>query len=386
MKRWIVFVGAIIVLVLVLGGIKGYQVKQMMDGFKAQGVPKSTVSTVKAAMSDWSPALDAVASLRAERGADLSVEAGGIVDAIQFRSGDNVKAGQLLLQLRAHDDIAKLDSLKASLQLAESVYKRDTQQFEAQAISQAVLDNDQATLRSARAQVAEQQALVDKKTLRAPFAGQLGIRAVDLGQYLQPGSKVVTLQALDTLFADFALPQQALAQLKVGQRVEAHVDAFPDTVFKGTIAAIDPRVDTETRNVQLRATLANAEHKLLPGMFARLSISVGAPTPYLTLPQAAIIANPYGETVYVIGKAGDTPAKPDEAQAGAALPSDTLVARQVFVTTGARRGDQVTVLSGIKEGDEVVTSGQIKLRNGAPVVIDNSVQPASDPAPKPQEH
>ena len=385
MKRWLVLGAVVVGLILVIGGVKGYSTYKMIKGFAAQGTPKFTVSSMKVQYEDWLPQLSAVGSLRAERGADLSAEVDGTVDSIQFRSGDNVKAGQELVRLRAADETAHLESLKATAALAEINFKRDTAQFDAEAISQAVLDTDAATLRSARAQVAEQQALVAKKLVRAPFAGQMGIRAVDVGQYLAAGTKIVTLQQLDPIFVDFALPQQSLSQIRVGQKTSVTSDAFPDTTFDGEVSALDPQVDTDTRNVRIRATLKNPERKLLPGMFANVRVEVGAPVRYLTLPQTAIAYNPYGATVYLVGPPdastqGDKPASGAAAAAPAAL-----VAKQVFVTTGATRGDQVAILKGIKEGDEVVTSGQIKLRNGAPIIINNSVQPANEADPKPQD-
>ncbi len=397
MKRWLVLIAVIVGLLVLIGGVKGYGAYKMFQGFGAQGPPRFTVSTTKAQYQDWQPQLGAVGSLRAERGADLSAEVGGIVDQIQFSSGDNVRAGQLLLQLRAADDLAHLESLRATAELAETNYKRDKAQFEAQAISQAVLDSDAATLRSARAQVAEQQALVAKKFVRAPFAGQIGIRAVDLGQYLAPGTKIATLQQLDPIFVDFSLPQQSLTQVHVGQKVQVLADVLPDKSFAGEIAALDPQVDTDTRNLKVRARLKNPEHKLLPGMYANVSVEVGGPVHYLTLPQTAVAYNPYGATVYVVvpqskeagGKAAQpeahAPAAARDSGASGSVHSD-LVAKQTFVTTGATRGDQVAILNGINEGDEVVTSGQIKLRNGALVTINNSAQPSEDANPQPQEH
>jgi membrane fusion protein (multidrug efflux system) len=385
MKRWVTLAVVVVGLLVVIGGVKACSTYKMIQGFKAQGAPKFTVSTTKAQYQDWLPQLTAVGTLRAERGADLSAEVDGTVDSIEFRSGDYAKAGQLLVRLRSADELAHLESLKANAALAEITERRDRAQFEAEAISQAALDTDAATLRSARAQVAEQQALVNKKFVHAPFAGQLGIRAVDVGQYLAAGTKIVTLQQLDPIFVDFSLPQQAIAELRVGQKTVLTTDALPDKSFEGQILALDPRVDTDTRNVRVRAALKNPEHKLLPGMFANVRIEVGAPVRYLTLPQTAVAYNPYGATVYVVGPAG-TPAAGDGGKAGAAPapPPDALVAHQVFVTTGATRGDQVAILTGIKEGDEIVSSGQIKLRNGALVIINNSVQPANDADPKVQ--
>ncbi len=386
MKRWFVLIAVVAGLIVLIGGVKGYGVFKMMQAFANQPPQKFTVSTTKAQYQDWLPQLSAVGSLRAERGADLSAEVAGIVDSIEFRSGESVHAGQPLLRLRAADDLAHLESLRATAALAQTTYNRDKEQFAVQAISQATLDSDAATLRSARAQVAEQEALVAKKFVRAPFAGQIGIRAVDLGQYLAAGTKIATLQQLDPIFVDFSLPQQALTQVRVGQKVRAVADAFADHPFDGEISALDPAIDTDTRNVHMRAVLKNPEHRLLPGMYVTVDVEVGAPLRYLTLPQTAVAYNPYGATVYlVVPKSQDANSRAAKA-ADNATSSQDLMAKQVFVTTGSTRGDQVAILKGINEGDQVVTSGQIKLRNGALVTINNSVQPSDDPNPKPQEH
>jgi membrane fusion protein (multidrug efflux system) len=392
-KAWFIVIALVLGLVLVLGGIKAYNIYTMIQGYKAMGVPKQTVSSIKAGTLEWRPQISAVGSLRAERGADLSAEVAGIVDAIQFNSGDDVVAGQLLLQLRAADDLAHLESLKANATLAETTYNRDKAQFLAEAVSQATVDSDAANLRSAKAQVSEQQALVDKKSVRAPFAGHLGIRAVDLGQFLSAGTKIVTLQQLDPIFVDFYVPQQTLAQIAIGQAISAVSDTYPDLGFSGEIAAIEPQVDADTRNVQVRARLKNPEHKLLPGMFAKVTIDTGDPQRYLTLPQNAITFNPYGEAVFIVTTAGklkqDRSAGQDgKAAAAAAEPAgdpQQLVVKQVFVTVGPTRGDQIAILKGIDEGQEVVTSGQLKLKTGTPIVINNTVQPANDPDPKPME-
>jgi membrane fusion protein (multidrug efflux system) len=402
-KAWLYMILGVVALVLVVGGVWGYNLFAMIQGYKAMGVPKQTVSTMKAAYDEWHGELAAVGDVRAERGADLSLEVAGVVESIDFKSGDDVKAGQALLSLRSADDAAHLASLRANANLAEIVYKRDKSQLQAGAVSQATLDSDEATMRSAQAQVAEQQALVDKKRLRAPFAGHLGIRAVDLGQYLAPGTKVVTLQQLDPILVDFSVPQQALSQIAVGQPVKARSDTWPDLVFEGEIAAIDPHVDTDTRNVAVRASLKNPDRKLLPGMFAKVSISVGQPQRYLTLPQNAITFNPYGETVFIVTTAGKLKAEQDAkaknevqtehdtavAKAAAAaepqMDPNQLVAKQTFVTVGATRGDQISILKGISDGDEIVTSGQLKLKTGSAIIINNTVQPANDPDPKPSE-
>src|SRR5579885_3298965 len=297
MKRWVLLLCVVIGIVLLIGVPYAINVYKMIQGFKHMPVQKETVSATKIGYQEWRPQLQAIGSLRAVRGADLSAEVAGIVDEIHFRSGDDVKAGDLLLTLRAADDLARLQALKATAALAETTYRRDQAQYEAQAISRQQLDSDEANLKAAQAQVVEQAALVAKKFVRAPFSGHLGLRAVDPGQYLAPGTKIVTLQQLDPIFVDFSLPQQSLGELAVGQSVDAVTDTFPGQHFAGRVDAIEPKVDTDTRNVQLRAELQNPQHRLLPGMYARVSIEVGQPQRYLTLPQTAVTYNPYGETV-----------------------------------------------------------------------------------------
>lgn len=355
---------------LILGGVFGYKmfVGMMIKKYiAAGGIPVQTVSTTTAVSEQWQPKLEAVGSVRAINGADLSAEVSGIVESLNFESGTDVEKGALLIQLRADDDIARLHALEASENLAALNYERDLKQLKVQAISQAAVDTDAANLANAKAQTAAQQALVDKKIIRAPFSGHLGIRQVDVGQYLQPGAAIVTLQQLDPIFIDFTLPEQSLAQIAADQKVTAKIEALKGLAFDGTISAINSKVDEGTRSLQVRASFKNPDHKLLPGMFANVSVDVGNPEKAVTLPQAAITYNPYGNTIYIVDRSD--PKK--------------LSVRQSFVKTGAVRGDQVAVLSGLKEGDEVVTSGQIKLRNGSPIKVNNDIQPTSDANPKP---
>jgi membrane fusion protein (multidrug efflux system) len=369
-KRMIIMLALVAV---VLGGIFGFQmfkaamIKKFMS---AMASPPQTISASKATTSDWQSNIEAVGSLRAVKGADLSLEVSGVVDAISFNSGDDVAAGAELLKLRSDDDAAKLVSLQATAELSQITYDRDQKQFKIQAVSQATLDTDAANLKNAKAQVAQQQAIVDKKALRAPFAGHLGIRAVDLGQYLAAGTAIVTLQALDPIFVDFFVPQQSVDRVKLGQTVTLRVDAYKDQTFAGEIAAINPKVDANSRNVQVRATLKNADHRLIPGMYATVDIATGAPQSYVTLPQTAITYNPYGDTIYIV-----------DSKAAGADGKQQMVARQTFVTTGPTRGDQVAILKGVRDGDMVVTSGQIKLHNGSTVLIDNSITPTADASP-----
>jgi membrane fusion protein, multidrug efflux system len=365
----------VIIVAVVLGGIfawqefKGKMIKKYMSG--AATAPQ-TVSTVVAAPTNWQARTQAIGSLRAVRGADLAAQASGVVDQIRFESGSDVPAGAVLLKLKPNDDPAKLEQLKAAAVLAEQTYKRDQEQFAAQAISQATLDADVSTLKSARAQVTAQEALIDEKTVKAPFAGKLGIRQIDEGQYLTAGTTVVTLQALDPILIDFYVPQQALAHLKVGQAVAAIVDTYPGANFAGAIASINSKVDTASRNVQVRASFSNADRRLLPGMYATVEIDNGSASSQITLPQTAITFNPYGDTVFLVQQSGvDDKGKP------------RLTVLQRFVQLGATRGDQIAVRSGVAAGDVVVTAGQMKLRNGSPVVVNNSVTPANDISPTP---
>jgi membrane fusion protein, multidrug efflux system len=369
-KRMVIMLAAV---VIVFGGIFGFQafkaamIKKYMS---AMAQPPQTVTAGKATFSEWQPKIEAVGSLRAVKGADLSLEVSGIVDSITFNSGDDVEQGTLLLKLRADDDAAKLESLQATAELNAITYDRDQKQFKLLAVSQATLDTDAANLKNAKAQAAQQQAILDKKFLRTPFAGRLGLRQVDLGQYLGAGTVIVTLQALDPIFVDFFVPQQAVDQVRLGQSVAVKVDAYKDQTFTGEISAINPKVDASSRNLQIRASLKNADHRLIPGMYATVDVPTGAPQNLITLPQTAITFSPYGDTVYIVdSKGADANAKPQ------------LIARQSFVTTGATRGDQVAILKGVNEGDTIVTAGQLKLHNGSTVLIDNSIAPTADAAP-----
>ena len=336
----------------------------------------ATVSTVTASEQAWQPALQSVGSLRAVNGANLAMDVAGVVTAVNLKSGQEVKEGQLLLQLRDSDDVAALHQFEAAAQLAKLTFDRARQQLAAQAISQADYDTAAADFKAKQAAVAQQQALVAKKQLRAPFSGRAGIITLSPGDYLSAGTAVATLQQLDSLFVDFNLPQRELGRLHVGQRVHLTLDAYAGRTFDGEISAINPRVDPESRNVQVEARVPNHDQALTPGMFAKLSVGVGEQRPRLTLPQAAIVYNPYGDTVYVV-----QPSKGKDEQ-GKPLPATV---QQTFVTLGDTRGDQVAVVKGLEPGTVVVTSGQIKLKNGAPIIIDNSVQPASNMQPTPQE-
>ena len=404
-KRMIVMIVAVVALIAVIAGIKVLSIMRMIASSRPP--PPAVVSTAKTAYQEWQPELRAVGSLRAVRGADLALDVAGLVTRVNVRSGEEVKQGRVLLQMRDSEDVAQLHQLEAAAALAAATFTRAKEQLAVQVISKADYDQAAADLKAKQAAVAQQQVNVAKKRLRAPFAGRAGIVTINPGAYLSSGTMIVTLQQLDPIYVDFHLPQKTLAELKTGERVTLTLDAFPGKPSEGTLSAISPKVDSDTRNVQLEAKVPNPGGVLTPGMFANVSVDVGSKRRYLTLPQTAVVYNPYGATVFVVktkaeadkaqaaaaaqdaDPAGEPAAKDADKKAkaskGAQLPPEALVVQQAFVTTGPTRGDQVAILKGLDEGAEVVTSGQIKLKSGSPIRIDNSVQPPNSPNPTPQE-
>ncbi len=338
--------------------------------FAANKNPVVTVSTAVSGYQDWQPKLKAVGSLRAISGVNVTTELAGLVTKIYFTPGSYVEGGTVLIQLDADTEIGQLQSLRAQAALAKITYDRDKKQFSVNAISKQQLDNDLYTWQNLEGQAAAQAATVSKKTIRAPFAGQLGIRVVNLGQYLNTGDNVTTLQSLDPIYANFYLPQQALAQLKIGQTVHITTDTYPDKVFIGKITTIQPLVDTSTRNVEIEATIDNPEHTLTPGMYITAEVLSGESQKLLTLPVTAVSFNPYGDIVYIVEDGGKD--KKGKSQ---------LSVKQSFVTVGDSRGDQVTITGGLKAGQTVVTSGQLKLKNGSLIKVNNTVQPDSSANP-----
>ena len=377
-KRMVIMLVAVGVVLGLVFGFKifmGSFIKQMISS----NVPVQTVSTTVAKMEDWQPTLSAVGSLRAVRGADLSFEVPGIVDEVLFNSGDEVKAGTVLVRLRSEDDQARLASLQAAADLANTTLARDRKQLEAKAISQAALDVAAANAKTSQAAVAEARATLNKKVLRAPFDGKVGVRLVDVGQYLNPGTAVVTLQALDPIYADFYMPPQQASQLSTGLKAMVRLDADAAAHLEGEIAAINPKVETASRNVLVRATLHNPGSKLLPGTSVNIEVNAGKPARYITVPQTAVTFNPYGNTIYLAVEDKDEKGQLKKDDKG----QPKLTARQAFVVTGPTRGDQVAVFEGIKEGDTVVTAGQLKIQNGTSLAVNNAVQPTNNPKPKP---
>ena len=337
----------------------------------AFGPQPATVSTVPAQKTMWQTQFAAVGTLHAVQGADLASELAGVVAAINFKPGDDVEKGTLLVQIRDDSDRAQLAALRASAELAQQTFERNAALHKSNAISQQAYDTAYATMKNARAQAEAQAAVVEKKAVRAPFAGRVGIRNVDVGQYVTAGQTVVTLQQLDPIYVYFSVPQQKIAMLKVGDRISLVTDAVPGKTFRGVVDVWDSKADPATRNVRIQALIQNPDKTLLPGMYGKVMVSIGAPSPQITVPQTAVTYNPYGDTVFVVVKQKDKDGE------------EKLVAEQRFVTLGDTRGDQVAVLKGLTTKDVVVSSGQLKLKNGTAVTVNNSVRLPNDPAPTP---
>lgn len=379
-KRMLIMLAIVGTCFALLVGYKMFGAYMMAKWLAGNGLPPATVTTMVAGVQQWQTEIRSVGTLRARNGVDIVGEVAGLVQALHFQSGDVVKAGDLLIELDADEEQAQLNAALAAAGLAASVFERDKAQFKVQAVSQAQLDMDAADVKVKQAEAARLRAMVDKMHIRAPFAGRIGVSSLSPGQYIRQGEVLVSLQANNPILVDFNVPQRQIADLQVGQKVLLGSDAFEGREFHGQISAIDSRVNTATRNVRIEAKVENPEEELLPGMYAEVRVQVGETKQLLTLPQTAISFNAYGSTVFL--------ARPAAAVAGQSAegvpPMPT--AEQVFVKTGLTRGDQIAVMSGISEGDLVVTSGQMKLKNGTPLIINNSVQPAFEADPAPQEH
>lgn len=356
---------------IVFGGIFGlrlFYAHKMQVAMQSSFVPVQTVSALRVGYEVWQPKLQFVGSFSSVNGVDVTTEVPGLVTKILCASGDEVKKGDILVELNADTEKAHLSVLEAAAELAQITYDRDKAQYAINGISKATLDADAADLKSKKAQVLEQATLVEKKIIRAPFSGRLGIMIINEGQYLDHGDKIIPLQWLDTIFIKFFVPQQNIKEIVLNQPITLKTDSYPNQLFEGKITSIDPVADEDTRNVLVEGTLVNPEHKLLPGMYASVEVQIGEPQKYLTLPQTAISYNPYGNLVYVLQEEEKDNQK-------------RLIAKQVFVTLGEARGDQVAILSGLNENDLVVIAGQLKLKNGAPVTINNEIVPPNEAHP-----
>jgi membrane fusion protein, multidrug efflux system len=376
------FVLMFLVIAAILGGLAWFHyvflpqvIKQAIAGAPQ---PAVTVSAEPARTEQWTPRLQAIGSLRSVTGIDVTAEVGGIVRDINFSSGEDVTAGNVLVQLDDRVEQADLQSNLATLKNAESELSRQHDLFRRGTVAQSQLDTAVARRDEAAASVDKTRAVIAQKRIVAAFSGRLGIRKVDVGQYISPGMPLVPLQALDEVFADFPLPEQDLARVKVGQDVEVRVDAYPGTIFKGKVDAVDSRVNQDTRTVMVRGRLQNAQRQLLPGMFANVEVLAGAPVDVVTLPRTAVSYSLYGDSVYVAKKLGAAPA-------GQTQPKEDLYEiERRFVRPGDSRDDRIAINEGVKAGELVVIVGQLKLQQGAKVRIDNSTLPKPR-VPRPAE-
>jgi membrane fusion protein (multidrug efflux system) len=358
---------------LVVGAIAGWKiitVRAIIAKMSAQKQPPTVVSAMKATEEIWQRRLHAVGSFAAAEGITVANELDGTVTKIAFESGAQVSKGDLLVQLDVSTEQAQLASAEAGADLAHLNLKRAQELRAKDTNSQAELDVGEAQARQTAATADVIRATIAKKTIRAPFSGRAGIRQINLGQFIKGGTAIVPLQAMDPLYLNFFLPQQDVTDLKVGQAVQVTVDAYPGVTFDGAITAINTKVDDASRNILVQATVRNADERVRPGMFGGVDVVLPAQDKLVTLPQTAISYNPYGNSVYIVEDKGkDADGHP------------VLTVRQQFVQLGSRRGDQVAVLKGVKAGDEVVTAGQLKLRNGSSVQINNTVVPPNRAQP-----
>jgi membrane fusion protein (multidrug efflux system) len=364
----------LVAIILTLGYFKATQIMGFMALAKSGAFtpPPTAVTTTVASQSEWQPTLDTIGTVTAINGVTISTDLAGIVDKIAFTSGTVVKAGDLLVHLNTDQEQAQLESAQAQLELARLTLNRDRDLLAKRTVAQQDYDTAQATYRQNEATVDQFRALIARKTLRASFDGVVGIRQVNLGQYLNTGDAVVTLQSFDPIYVNFTLPQQDLSKLGVGQEVELRLDAYSDTVFPGKISAINAMVDQATRNIQVQATLQNSELKLRPGMFAKVSVILPQREPVIALPASSVHYAPYGDSIFIVSDGKDE-------QTGKPVKS----VKEQFVKLGAARGDLISVTSGLKPGDEVVTSGVFRLKSGSTVLINNEIQPNSEASPTP---
>jgi len=373
MKKKILFaIIGVVVLAVILGGIKGLQINRMIA---QQRQPMTeTVTTAVAHTEAWESLLTSVASLVAVQGVMVSAEMAGKVVHIAFEPGTMVKAGDLLVQQDTAAENAQLRSAEATVALTKLSLERARKLLSQKTSSQAEYDNADAQYKQAVAQADNIRAVIAKKTIRAPFAGVLGIRLVNLGQILSAGDAIVSLQALDPIFVNFSLPQQQLARIQPGLTVRVKTDALPGEIIEGKITAINPQVESSTRNIMVQATVANTQHRLRPGMFVNAAVLLPEQDTVLVIPGTAVLNAPYSDSVFIVeNDANDKSSAPAK------------IVRQQFVRLGERRGDFIAVTTGVKQGEIVVSTGVFKLRNGQAVAVDNTLAPEFKIAPTPKD-
>ena len=373
-KRMIVMLAMMAAFIAALGAIKFRQIQVAVAQAASFQPPPEAVTTIVAKSEEWPATLSAIGTVAAVQGVTVSADLPGIIERIAFDSGKTVQAGEMLVQLDTRQEQAQLTAAEAQRDLARLNLDRMTDLYRQGITSQSDFDRSAAEHKQAEARVGEIRATIDRKKIRAPFTGLLGIRQVNLGQYLKGGDPVVPLQSLQPIYVNFTVPQQEVGKARVGGGVRVSFQGMTGSDLAGTISAVDSVVDQATRNVQVQATFANADGRLHPGMFVQAQVVLGAGSPIVALPASAISYAPYGDSVFIVE---DVKAPTGQSYRGV---------RQQFVKLGGSRGDQVAVVSGVEAGEEIVSSGAFKLRNGAAVRVHNEVQPTNDPAPKPEDN
>jgi len=381
--RYVVAILGILALVVALGGMKGAQIATLISAgkkFEKAGPPPESVSTAVAEERPWEGTLTAVGSIVAAKGVTVSNETAGNVTRIAFESGAHVREGEVLVELEANVERAQLASARARRALAEVSLKRSRALLASRSVPQADVDNSQSGFDAASADVKAIEAQIARKTVRAPFAGRLGIRAINLGQYLNPGTTITVLETIDPIYVDFTLPQQRLASIQIGMPVRLELEGAKEAQIAGTISAIDPAVDATTRSIRLRADVANHDERLRTGMFVNVAVVLPQQSNAVLIPSTAVIHAAYGDSVFVVEDKKDAHGNVLNGPDG----KPVKVVRQQFVKLGDARGDFVAVLDGVKAGQELVSAGGFKLRNGASVVVKPDVKPAPELSPRPE--
>jgi membrane fusion protein (multidrug efflux system) len=371
--QWVVVVVGLVVVFGILAGTKAGQIVSMVRAGESFVPPPEAVTSARVEASEWEATTPAIGTLVAMRGVVLAAELPGTVREIAFEAGTNVKRGAVLVRLDTSAEETQLAAAEATASLATLVRDRARKLRVGEANAQADLDAAEARAKEADATVANLKVTIAKKIIRAPFDGRIAIRQVELGQFLSPGSPVASLQSVSPIHADFWLPQQALAQLRAGQRASLSTDTFPGVRWDGELTTVNPEVDPSTRNVRVRATFENADGRLRPGMFVKVEVRSAERREVLTIPATAVVFAPYGDSVFALEETKDAAGR------------KATVAHQRFVRTGERRGDVVAIVSGLSAGETVVSSGAFKLRNGAAVAVNNALAPKAQIAPRPTE-
>ena len=373
LKPFFIALAIVLLLACAVAGVKALQIVALIASGENETPPVETVSTTLAEAQRWERSVESVGSLRAVQGADLSTEESGMVTKIFFENGQEVNEGDLLLELDTQTEEANLRSAEAEADLARTVYDRTKQLRVNNTVPQSEMDAAESNLRKMTALVEQLRSTIREKQLRAPFTGRLGIREVNLGQFVDQGDKIVSLQSLDPIFVDFLLPQQLLSKLLPGCPLRVLTDVYPETVFKGKLTAVNAEIDPVTRNIRLQGTLANPQGALRPGMFARVILNLGDPEDVVAVPATAVLSAPFGDSVFVVTE--------KTAEDG----TKTLAAEQRFVRTGRSMGDFVAVTEGLKADETVVTAGVFKLRNGAAIEVNNKLAPEPSLTPTPAD-